>query len=140
MVACVSATAAFWLSTAASEAPPACFSRRDNSPTFPFDKLKIDQSFVQTLGADQRGGDIISAIANLGQNFGMTTVAEGVETGAQYEIVSRQGRTEVRGKYYGMPLTASEVPSFIGTLRGALAPVADGPEARAADGADPSAI
>ena len=76
--------------------------------TFPFDKLKIDQSFVQSLGPDRRSHKIISAIASLGQSFGMTTVAEGVETAAQYEVVAQEGCSEVQGKIYSMPMTADE--------------------------------
>ncbi len=85
--------------------------------TFPFDKLKIDQSFVQSLGADRRSLDIISAITGLGRSFGMKTVAEGVETNAQYEIVAQQGCTEVQGYYYSKPLAPGDLPYFIKHLK-----------------------
>ena len=90
--------------------------------TFPFDKLKIDQSFVQSLGSDRRSHKIISAIASLGQSFGMTTVAEGVETAAQYEVVAQEGCSEVQGKIYSMPMTADEIPAFIERLKNAGGP------------------
>jgi diguanylate cyclase (GGDEF)-like protein len=85
--------------------------------TFPFDKLKIDQSFVQSLSTDKRSVDIVSAISGLGRSFGMRTVAEGVETDAQYQMVANQGCTEVQGFYYSVPLTAEDVPQFIEKLK-----------------------
>jgi len=81
--------------------------------TFPFDKIKIDQSFVQSLGDDSRSLDIITAIAGLGKSFGMKTVAEGVETASQYAAIAEQGCTEVQGRYYAMPMTPEEVTALL---------------------------
>jgi len=81
--------------------------------TFPFDKIKIDQSFVQSLGDDKRSLDIITAIAGLGKSFGMKTVAEGVETVAQYTAIAEQGCTEVQGRFYSMPMDADEVTKLL---------------------------
>ena len=47
---------------------------------FPFDKIKIDQSFIRNLVEDSRSKAIVRAITGLAQSFGMTTTAEGVET------------------------------------------------------------
>ena len=85
--------------------------------TFQFDKLKIDQSFVHNLSSDKRSIDIVSAIAGLGRSFGMKTVAEGVETEAEFTIVAEQGCTEVQGDYYSMPLAAEDVRNFIDSLK-----------------------
>ena len=85
--------------------------------TFPFDKLKIDRSFVRNLDSDERNIGIVSAIAALGRSFGMKTVAEGVETEAEFTIVERQGCTEVQGKYYSMPMAVEDVRSFIDRLQ-----------------------
>jgi diguanylate cyclase (GGDEF)-like protein len=65
--------------------------------SFPFDKIKIDQSFIQNLVEDDRSQTIVSAIAGLGLSFGMTTTAEGVETQAQMTCVIARGCTEVQG-------------------------------------------
>ena len=81
--------------------------------TFPFDKIKIDQSFVQSLGDDKRSLDIITAIAGLGKSFGMKTVAEGVETVAQYAAIAEQGCTEVQGRFYSMPMTPDDVSKLL---------------------------
>jgi diguanylate cyclase (GGDEF)-like protein len=85
--------------------------------TFPFDKLKIDQSFVRSLSSDKRSIEIVSAIAGLGRSFGMKTVAEGVETEAEFTIVTGQGCSEVQGRYYSMPLAAEDVGNFIDSLK-----------------------
>jgi EAL domain-containing protein (putative c-di-GMP-specific phosphodiesterase class I) len=81
--------------------------------TFPFDKIKIDQSFVQSLGSDKRSLDIITAIAGLGKSFGMKTVAEGVETVAQYAAIAEQGCTEVQGRFYSMPMSPEDVTKLL---------------------------
>jgi len=81
--------------------------------TFPFDKIKIDQSFVQSLGEDKRSLDIITAIAGLGKSFGMKTVAEGVETVAQYTAIAEQGCTEVQGRFYSMPMSPDDVTKLL---------------------------
>jgi diguanylate cyclase (GGDEF)-like protein len=85
--------------------------------TFPFDKLKIDQSFVRNLSSDKRSIEIVSAIAGLGRSFGIKTVAEGVETEAEFTIVAGQGCSEVQGRYYSMPLAAEDVGNFIDSLK-----------------------
>jgi EAL domain-containing protein (putative c-di-GMP-specific phosphodiesterase class I) len=81
--------------------------------TFPFDKIKIDQSFIQSLADDKRSLDIITAIAGLGRSFGMKTVAEGVETALQYAAIAEQGCTEVQGRYYAMPMTPEDVTDLL---------------------------
>ena len=85
--------------------------------TFPLDKLKIDKSFVESLSSDRRSFGIVSAIAGLGQTFGLKTVAEGVETDTQFQIVAKEGCTEVQGFYYARPMAAEEIPHFIATFK-----------------------
>jgi EAL domain-containing protein (putative c-di-GMP-specific phosphodiesterase class I) len=80
---------------------------------FPFDKIKIDQSFVNNLAHDGRSQTIVSAIAGLGLSFGMATTAEGVETEEQMECVVVKGCTEVQGKIYSMPVPGAEVLPLI---------------------------
>jgi EAL domain-containing protein (putative c-di-GMP-specific phosphodiesterase class I) len=83
---------------------------------FPFDKIKIDQSFVRSLSRDGRSLTIVTAIAGLGQSFGITTVAEGVETEDQIECLVMKGGWELQGRYYSMPVPADEIPGLIARL------------------------
>ena len=77
--------------------------------SFPFDKIKIDRSFVRDLGNSPDCVAIIKAVAGLGESLGMTTTAEGVETKEQLAMVSEQGCTEVQGYYFSAAKPAHEV-------------------------------
>ena len=65
--------------------------------SFPFDKIKIDQSFVHGLADNPDSIAIIRAVAALGKSFSMITTAEGVETQEQLEMMRAEGCTEVQG-------------------------------------------
>ena len=84
--------------------------------TFPFDKIKIDQSFVRSLSRDGRSMTIVSAIAGLGQSFGITTVAEGVETEDQIDCLIMKGCSELQGRFYSMPVPAGEIAALLTKL------------------------
>jgi diguanylate cyclase (GGDEF)-like protein/PAS domain S-box-containing protein len=77
--------------------------------SFPFDKIKIDGSFVRDLpdGADARA--IVKAVATLGCNLGIEMTAEGVETIEQLSAVRAEGYTEIQGYLYSKPRPASEL-------------------------------
>ena len=75
--------------------------------TFPFDKLKIDQSFVQDLG-DPATVSILQAMIALGHSLGMSVTAEGVETEAQRAAVRDFGCTHLQGYLFGRPLSKDE--------------------------------
>lgn len=77
--------------------------------SFPFDKIKIDRSFVSGGGKTADSLAIVRAIANLGSSFGMTTVAEGVETHEQMESIREEGCTDVQGYFISRPVPATEV-------------------------------
>ena len=64
---------------------------------FPFDKIKIDRSFIQDLAGEGGALAIVQAIMNLAFSLNMTTTAEGVETEEQLEIVRALGCTELQG-------------------------------------------
>jgi diguanylate cyclase (GGDEF)-like protein len=85
---------------------------------FPFDKIKIDQSFVRSLLEDSRSQTIVGAIAGLGVSFGMTTTAEGVETEDQMQCLIGKGCTEVQGYLYSRPVPAHEVLAMIRRING----------------------
>ncbi len=86
---------------------------------FPFDKIKIDQSFVRNMTEDGRSQTIVGAIAGLGQSFGMTTTAEGVETLEQLECLAVKGCNEVQGFYYSKAVPLSQVLPLIEKINAA---------------------
>lgn len=81
--------------------------------SFPFDRIKIDQSFVRGASDDAVGRAIIRAIASLGQSLGMATVAEGVETEEQLNRVVTDGCTDVQGYLIGRPLPPDQIGRFL---------------------------
>src|SRR5262249_9470823 len=85
--------------------------------SFPFDKIKIDRSFVSRLGQGNEAAAIIRAIAGLGASLGIETAAEGVETLDHFDVVRRDGCPGVQGFYISPPLSAAQLPDFIGSLR-----------------------
>ncbi len=91
----------------------------------PFDKIKIDQSFVR--GATEKGsrnGAIIASITSLAQALGMETTAEGVETLDELELVRMHGCSHVQGYIYERPL---DQQATLERLESGLAAVARGP-------------
>ena len=73
---------------------------------FPFDKLKIEKSFVQQMDKSKEAMSILDAIVALGQSLEIRTTAEGVETAAQLEQLRRKGCTEVQGYLFSRPVPA----------------------------------
>ncbi|MTI19129.1 EAL domain-containing protein [Rhodobacteraceae bacterium RKSG542] len=70
---------------------------------FPFDKIKIDRSFVQHIGERTQCDAIIAAIVGLGRSLSVVITAEGVETAKQAEQLKEVGCHLVQGYYYGRP-------------------------------------
>ncbi|MDH7972035.1 EAL domain-containing protein [Sphingomonas sp. AR_OL41] len=76
----------------------------------PFDKIKIDQSFVKGAAiAGNRNAAIIKAIVTLADTLGMETTAEGVETFDQIELIRELGCSHIQGYVYGKPARAEDV-------------------------------
>ena len=65
--------------------------------SFPFDKIKIDQSFVRDLGTNRESQAIIRSIVSLGKGLGVTITAEGVETEAELSCLRAEGCHEGQG-------------------------------------------
>ncbi len=85
---------------------------------FPFDKLKIDQSFVRDATAD--GSKlIVRAIIGLGKGLGMRTIAEGVETIDQLNQMKAEGCNEAQGFLFSPPVPVTEVAAIIMAWRNA---------------------
>jgi predicted signal transduction protein with EAL and GGDEF domain len=85
--------------------------------SFPFDKIKIDQTFVRELSSRADCLAIVRSIAGLGASLGMSTVAEGVETEDQLLQISAAGCTEVQGYYFGKPKPASELTHTLSPIK-----------------------
>ncbi|MBY4911868.1 EAL domain-containing protein [Ralstonia insidiosa] len=75
---------------------------------FPFDKIKIDRSFVCDLPERSDSAVLVKAIADLGRQLGVTTVAEGVETQAHVRMICQAGCTEAQGYFYARPAPSDE--------------------------------
>jgi diguanylate cyclase (GGDEF)-like protein/PAS domain S-box-containing protein len=76
---------------------------------FPFDKIKIDQRFVQDIDGSTENQAIVRAIISLARDLGMRVTAEGVENEQQAIILAGLGCTEVQGFLYSRPLPATEL-------------------------------
>jgi predicted signal transduction protein with EAL and GGDEF domain len=93
----------------------------------PIDTLKIDRSFINHLDQDPADQAIVCAILAMAKSLGLRVVAEGVETAAQLEVLSRNGCEVAQGFYFSRPLPANECrglleelatrPSFTETVR-----------------------
>ncbi|WP_051220882.1 EAL domain-containing protein [Erythrobacter cryptus] len=87
--------------------------------SFPFDKVKIDKSFVADLGTSPNGHAVIRAITTLADALGMETLAEGVEHMAQFEVLAREGCQNIQGYLFSRPVPAEAVPDLIAEAAGA---------------------
>lgn len=81
--------------------------------SFPFDKIKIDRSFLADLTTRPDSQAIIKAVIGLGQSLGMTTTVEGVETPEQLALVRAQGASEMQGFLFSPPLAPAAFASFL---------------------------
>ena len=81
--------------------------------SFPFDKIKIDRSFISDLTETAGASAIVRAIAGLGASMSLITTAEGVETCEQLAIVREEGCTEVQGYLFSKPVPPSEIPALL---------------------------
>ncbi|MCA0423075.1 MAG: EAL domain-containing protein [Proteobacteria bacterium] len=86
--------------------------------SFPFDKIKIDKSFVRDSSTRPDCLAIVKSVASLGQSLGMTTTAEGVETEEQLNLIRQMGCTDVQGYYYSRPLPRPEAEALLGRFNG----------------------
>ncbi|MFN5126064.1 MAG: putative bifunctional diguanylate cyclase/phosphodiesterase [Bradyrhizobium sp.] len=92
--------------------------------SFPFDKIKIDQSFVRDLGANPDAQAIVRSIVSLGVGLGVTITAEGVETEAELSCLRAEGCHEGQGFLFSRARPNAEVISLLKAQRVATALVA----------------
>jgi diguanylate cyclase (GGDEF)-like protein/PAS domain S-box-containing protein len=81
---------------------------------FPFDKIKIDRSFITDLGSNQQSIAIVHAVIGLGRDLNIPILAEGVETKAQLDILAKEGCDEVQGYLTGRPLAIADYAEAVG--------------------------
>src|SRR6202022_1293012 len=86
---------------------------------FPFDKIKIDQSFVHDASSNGESLAIVKAVIGLGRSLGITTTAEGVETEAQLDVIRDEGCTEVQGFLFSEPLPSGAVDRLLARMASA---------------------
>jgi diguanylate cyclase (GGDEF)-like protein len=85
------------------------YSSLSNLQSFPFDKLKIDRSFVAAMGDDHAARSIVRAIMALSRSLNLTAVAEGVETEAQRRMVLEEGCLQAQGYLFGEPMRSLDL-------------------------------
>jgi len=93
--------------------------------SFPFDKIKIDQTFVRDITHDADALAIIKAVTDLGASLGIVTTAEGVESLEQLEQLRRQGCQEIQGYVISRPVPACDLAAIwkaVGTDSAASGP------------------
>src|SRR5262249_20892295 len=75
-------------------------------------RLKIDQSFVRIIGDDEECPRLVEDIIRMADNLGMATIAEGIETPRQAELLRKHGCVEGQGYCFSRPIPADEFASF----------------------------
>ena len=89
---------------------------------FPFDKLKIDQSFVANIANRYEARAIVEAVTGLGRALGMVIVAEGIETPGQLALVSETGCDQAQGFLFSKAVDAGEIPHLLARLGSGIIP------------------
>ncbi|MFC0409802.1 putative bifunctional diguanylate cyclase/phosphodiesterase [Roseomonas elaeocarpi] len=80
---------------------------------FPFDKVKIDRSFVRNLGQDPNAGAIVSAVVGMSRALGVRANAEGVELREQAALLLAQGCEEVQGYFFARPMSGEALRELL---------------------------
>ena len=100
--------------------------------SFPFDKIKIDRSFIQDIVSRVESRAIVRAVSSMARALNLKTVAEGVETVEQFNIVRAEGCDQAQGYYFGRPMKIEEArpftiePSQSGRIQKILIPEGEG--------------
>jgi diguanylate cyclase (GGDEF)-like protein/PAS domain S-box-containing protein len=81
--------------------------------SFPFDKIKIDRSFVQEMATSADAAAIVRAIVTLGASLGIQVTAEGIETAEAVELLTEQGCTEGQGFFFSRPRPRIEADALV---------------------------
>ena len=100
--------------------------------SFPFDKIKIDQTFVRGLGENREGQAIVRAIVSLGVSLGVTITAEGVETESELSCLRAEGCHEGQGFLFSHARPNHEIVALLTAQCGIGAVDVGGPRERVA--------
>lgn len=98
--------------------------------SFPFDKIKIDRSFVADIESNADCKAIIRAVTGLGTSLGICTTAEGVETSGQLAQLRLEGCDQVQGYLFSRPVPAQDIAALLGKRLIAIAPLSTTMEQR----------
>jgi EAL domain-containing protein (putative c-di-GMP-specific phosphodiesterase class I) len=85
--------------------------------SFPFDKIKVDRSFVSDLETNNNNAAIVRAVITLTKSLKLPVLAEGVETEAQRLILSREGCDQIQGYLIGKPLPIQNYETIVNSLQ-----------------------
>ena len=89
------------------------YSSLSNLQAFPFDKIKIDRSFVQAVHAKPQAAAIVRAVLGLGRGLGLPVIAEGVESAEELSFLGLEGCIEAQGYLFGHPMPASALAPLV---------------------------
>jgi EAL domain-containing protein (putative c-di-GMP-specific phosphodiesterase class I) len=79
------------------------YSSLETLRSFPFDRIKLDRSFVADLATNKQSKAFVRAILALGKSLDIPVLAEGIETEAQMTVLTREGCDQFQGYYFGRP-------------------------------------
>ncbi len=88
--------------------------------SFPFDRIKVDGSFIQLTGSNERSDAIFRAVVGLGTALSVPVVAEGVESISQHEFAKASGCHELQGFHFGRPVSEDSLSEIYEELGGKL--------------------
>ena len=95
------------------------YSSLSNLRAFPFDKIKIDGSFIKSVNSNEQAATIVRAVLGLGRGLGLPVLAEGVETPGELQFLADEMCDEAQGYHLGMP---AEIEDFRHLTHGTAAP------------------
>jgi EAL domain-containing protein (putative c-di-GMP-specific phosphodiesterase class I) len=91
------------------------YSSLSNLRAFPFDKIKIDGSFIKSVNTNSQAAAIVRAVLGLGRGLGLPVLAEGVETEAELQFLRDESCDEVQGYLLGRP---AHIEHFLAITQG----------------------
>ena len=84
---------------------------------FPFDKIKIDQSFIRDLEGNSDAAAIVRAVIGLGRSLNIAVIAEGVETAKQHDLLRREQCQEIQGYLIGRPMPLEQCADLFASAK-----------------------
>ena len=84
-----------------------------NNRNFALDCIKVDNSFVDSMGREHQSAAIINSVSHLARSLGLRVVAEGVETEVQFQALRLAGCTHMQGYMFSQPLTLKDALAFV---------------------------